>query len=216
PPPIDSALGQLPKTNTALKLSSILGGYPDAPASRSHHLSSPGGLIIHTAKVLRHSEPLLPFLSDPRIGPVVILAHDIGKVFTLSTQKEGQPHDIPSANILGSVSELREEFDEIAARFMILAVRHQHSKAEIPLNAPPLTETILQFIKKADLAAAAEESREAAERMKEQLPRVTEVFPYILSELKGNGCGGGKEERQVSVGARFLLKEPREEKIVGE
>ena len=34
---------------------------------------------------------------------------------------------------------------------MILAIRHQHSKAEIPLNAPPLTETILQFIKKADL-----------------------------------------------------------------
>jgi len=215
PSPIDSALGQLPKTNTALKLSSILGGYPDAPASRSHHLSSPGGLIIHTAKVLRHSEPLLPFLSDPRIGPVVILAHDIGKVFTLSSQQEGQPHDIPSADILGSVSELREEFDEITARSMILAVRHQHSKAEIPLNVPPLTETILQFIKKADLAAAAEESRGAAERIKEQLPRVTEVFPYILSELNVNGCRGGKAEGYLSDGYLFLVKEPVKEKLLG-
>src|SRR5206468_3527732 len=150
PQPIDSALGELPKTNTASKLASILGGYPDTPASPSHHLSSPGGLIIHTAKVLKHSEPLLPLLPDPRMGPVVILAHDIGKAFTLSGQAEGQPHDIPSADILASVAELREDFDEITARSMILAVRHQHSKAEIPLNVPPLTETILQFIKKAD------------------------------------------------------------------
>jgi len=215
PSHIDSALRQLPKTNTALKLSSILGGYPDAPASRSHHLSSPGGLIIHTAKVLRHSEPLLPFLSDPRIGPVVILAHDIGKVFKLSSQQEGQPHDIPSADILGSVPELREDFDEITARSMILAVRHQHSKGEIPLNVPPLTETILQFIKKADLAAAAEESREAAERIKEQLPRVTEVFPYILSELNVNGCRGGKAEGYLSDGYLFLVKEPVKEKLLG-
>src|SRR5207245_4083505 len=73
PQPIDSAIGELPKTNTALKLASILGGYPDTPASRSHHLRSPGGLIIHTAKALRQSEPLLPLLPDPRIGPVVIL-----------------------------------------------------------------------------------------------------------------------------------------------
>jgi hypothetical protein len=65
----------------------------------------------------------------------------------------------------------------MTARSIILAVRHQHSKSEIPLNAPPLTETILQFFKKADLAAAAEESREAAERMKERLPRVIEASP---------------------------------------
>ena len=29
PQPIDSALGELPKTNTSLKLASILGGYPE-------------------------------------------------------------------------------------------------------------------------------------------------------------------------------------------
>ena len=214
PQPIDSAFGELPKTNTALKLASILGGYPDTPASRSHHLSSPGGLIIHTAKVLRHSEPLLPLLPDPRIGPVVILAHDIGKAFTLSGQAEGQPHDIPSADILASVPELREDFDEITARSMILAVRHQHSKAEIPLNVPPLTETILQFIKKADLAASAEESREAAERMKERLPRVIEVFPYIIPELNVNGCMGGKGEGYLSDGYLFLFKEPVKEKLL--
>ncbi len=214
PQPIDSAIGELPKTNTALKLASILGGYPDTPASRSHHLSSPGGLIIHTAKALRQSEPLLPLLPDPRIGPVVILAHDIGKAFTLSGQAEGQPHDIPSADILASVAELREDFDEITARSMILAVRHQHSKAEIPLNVPPLTETILQFIKKADLAASAEESREAAERMKERLPRVTEVFPYIIPELNVNGCMGGKGEGYLSDGYLFLLKEPVKEKLL--
>jgi hypothetical protein len=89
---IDSALGELPKTNTSSKLASILGGYPDAPASRLHHLSSPGGLIMHTAKVLKHSDPLLHFLPDPRMGAVVILAHDIGKAFTLSGEAEGQPH----------------------------------------------------------------------------------------------------------------------------
>ena len=135
---------------------------------------------------------MLPLLPDPRIGPVVVLAHDIGKVFTLSSQAEGQPHDIPSADILASVPQLREDFDEITARSMILAVRHQHSKAEIPLNVPPLTETILQFIKKADLAASAEESREAAERMKERLPRVIEVFPYIDPRAKRERLYGRK------------------------
>jgi hypothetical protein len=214
PQSIDSAFGELPKTNTALKLASILGGYPDAPASSSHHLSSPGGLIIHTAKVLRHSEPMLPLLPDPRIGPVVVLAHDIGKVYTLSNQAEGQPHDIPSADLLASLEELREEFDEIIARSVILALRHQHSKAEIPLNVPPMTETILQFIKKADLAASAEESREAAERMKERLPRVIEVFPYIVPELNVNGCMGGKGEGYLSDGYLFLFKEPVKEKLL--
>ena len=216
PQPIDSAFEELPKTNTALKLASILGGYPDTPASPSHHLSSPGGLIIHTAKVLRYSEPMLSLLPDPRIGPVVVLAHDIGKAFTLSGQAEGQPHDIPSADILASVGELREDFDDITARSMILAVRHQHSKAEIPLNVPPLTETILQFIKKADLGASAEESREAAERMKERLPRVIEAFPYILSELNVNGCMGGKAEGYLSDGYLFLFKEAVKEKLLGQ
>ena len=211
PQPIDSAFGELPKTNTALKLASILSGYPDIPASRSHHLSSPGGLIIHTAKVLRHSEPLLPLLPNPRMGPVVVLAHDIGKVFTLSGQAEGQPHDIPSADLLASVPQLREDFDEITARSMILAIRHQHSKAEIPLNVPPLTEVILQFIKKADLAASAEESREAAERMKQRLPRVIEVFPYMIPEVNVNGCMGGKAEGYLSDGYLFLFKEPVKE-----
>jgi hypothetical protein len=214
PQPIDSAFGELPKTNTALKLASILSGYPDTPASRSHHLSSPGGLIIHTAKVLRHSEPLLPLLPNPRMGPVVVLAHDIGKVFTLSGQAEGQPHDIPSADILASVPQLREDFDEITARSMILAIRHQHSKAEIPLNVPPLTEVILQFIKKADLAASAEESREAAERMKQRLPRVIEVFPYMIPEVNVNGCMGGKAEGYLSDGYLFLFKEPVKEKLL--
>ena len=214
PLPIDSAFGELPKTNTALKLASILGGYPHTPASLSHHLSTPGGLIIHTAKVLSHSEPLLPLLPDPRVGPVVVLAHDIGKVYTLSGQAEGQPHDIPSADILASVPQLREDFDEVTARSMILAVRHQHSKAEIPLNVPPLTETILQFIKKADLAASAEESREAAERMKERLPRVIEVFPYIVPELNVNGCMGGTGEGYLTDGYVFLFKEPVKEKLL--
>ena len=97
---------------------------------------------------------------------------------------------------------------------MILAIRHQHSKAEIPLNVPPLTETILQFIKKADLAASAEESREAAERMKERLPRVIEVFPYIVPELNVNGCMGGKAEGYLSDGYLFLFKEPVKEKLL--
>jgi hypothetical protein len=214
PEPIDSALGELPKTNTVLKLASVLGGYPETPASRSHHLSSSGGLIMHTANVLRNSEPLLSLLPDPRMGPVAILAHDIGKIFTLNCQREGQPHDIPSADILASIPELREDFDEIAARSMILAVRHQHSKAEIPLNASPMTETILQFTKKADLAAAAQESREAAQRMKEQLPKVIEAFPYILSELNVNGCMGGKTEGYLSDGYLFLFKAPVKEKLL--
>jgi len=97
---------------------------------------------------------------------------------------------------------------------MILAVRHQHSKAEIPLNVPPLTETILQFIKKADLAASAEESREAAERMKERLPRVIEVFPYMIPELNVNGCMGGKVEGYLSDGYLFLFKEPVKEELL--
>ena len=97
---------------------------------------------------------------------------------------------------------------------MILAIRHQHSKAEIPLNAPPLTETILQFIKKADLSASAEESREAAEKMKERLPKVIGAFPYIVPELNVNGCMGGKAEGYLCDGYLFLLKEPVKEKLL--
>jgi hypothetical protein len=214
PDSIASVLDEVPKTNTALKLASILGGYPETPASRSHHLSESGGLIVHTAKVLKHSEPLLPTLPDPKIGPVVILAHDIGKILTLSNDREGQPHDIPSADIVASLPELREDFDEMTARSMILAIRHQHSKAEIPLNTPPLTETILQFIKKADLSAAAEESREAAEKMRELVPKVLELFPYIVPELNVNGCMGGKAEGYLCDGYLYLLKEPVKEKLL--
>jgi hypothetical protein len=214
PEPLASALQELPKTNTAVRLASILGGYPDTPTSLSHHQSETGGLIAHTAKVLVHSEPLLTLLPDPKIGPVVILAHDIGKVLTFSNNQQGQPHDIPSADIVASLPELREEFDENTARSMILAIRHQHSKAEIPLNAPPLTEAILQFIKKADLGASAEESREAGERMRELVPRVLEVFPYIISELNVNACMGGKAEGYLSDGYLFLFKEPVKEKLL--
>ncbi len=211
---ISSVLDELPKTNTALKLASILGGYPETPASRSHHLNESGGLIVHTAKVLKHSEPLLPTLPDPKIGPVVILAHDIGKILTLSNDREGQPHDIPSADLVASLPELREEFDEITARSMILAIRHQHSKAEIPLNAPLLTETVLQFVKKADLSASAEESREAAEKMRELVPKILELFPYIVPELNVNGCMGGKAEGYLCDGYLYLLKESVKEKLL--
>jgi hypothetical protein len=214
PDSISSVLAELPKTNTALKLASILGGYPETPASRSHHLNESGGLIVHTAKVLKHSKPLLPTLPDPRIGPLVILAHDIGKILTLSNDREGQPHDIPSADIVASLPELREDFDEMTAQSMILAIRHQHSKAEIPLNAPPLTETILQFIKKADLSASAEESREAAEKMRELVPKVLELFPYIVPELNVNGCMGGKAEGYLCDGYLYLLKESVKEKLL--
>ena len=44
---------------------------------------------------------------------MVILAHDIGKILTLSADREGQPHDIPSADIVASLPELREDFDEM-------------------------------------------------------------------------------------------------------
>jgi hypothetical protein len=214
PESISSVLNGLPSTNTALKLASILGGYPATPASRTHHQSEFGGLIVHTAKVLKQAEPLLLALPDPRIGPVVILAHDIGKIVTLGGDQEGRPHDIPSADIVASLAELREEFDEITARSMILAIRHQHAKAEMPLNVPPLTETILQFIKKADLSASAEESREAAEKMRELIPKVLELFPYIVSELNVNGCLGGKAEGYLSEGYFYLLKEPVKERLL--
>ena len=214
PESISSVLDALPRTMTALKLASILGGYPETPASRSHHLNESGGLIVHTAKVLKHSESLLPTVPDPRIAPVVILAHDIGKIFTLNNDREGQPHDIPSADLVAALPELRADFDEMTARSMILAIRHQHSKAEIPLNAPPLTETILQFIKKADLGASAEESREAAEKMRELVPKVLELFPYIVPELNVNGCMGGKAEGYLCDGYLYLMKESVKEKLL--
>jgi hypothetical protein len=215
PESISSVLDELSRTSTALKLASILGGYPATPASRSHHQSEAGGLIMHTVKVLKHSAPLQTMLPDPRVGPVVILAHDIGKIVTLGGDQEGRPHDIPSADIVASLTELREEFDEATARSMILAIRHQHAKAEMPLNAPPLTDTILQFIKKADLSASAEESRDAAEKMKELIPKVLELFPYIVSELNVNGCMGGRAEGYLSEGHLFLVKEPVKEKLLG-
>jgi hypothetical protein len=143
-----------------------------------------------------------------------MLAHDIGTIVTLGGDQEGRPHDIPSADIVASLTELREEFDEATARSMILAIRHQHSKAEIPLNAPPLTETILQFIKKADLSASAEESREAAEKMRELVPKVLELFPYIVAELNVNGCIGGKADGYLFDGYLYLMKEPVKERLL--
>ncbi len=214
PQVIALALKNLPKGRTALKLASILGGYPDTPASPSHHLSEPGGLISHTAKALKHSEPLLTMLPDPKIGPVVILAHDIGKVFTLNGKGAGRPHDIPAADILASLPELREEFDETTARSILLAVRHQHSNAEIPLNAPPLTHTILQFIKKADHTAVAEESREAAEETKLLAPKIMEAFPFVISDLNVNGFNGGWPEGFLTDGIIFLLKEPVKQRLL--
>jgi hypothetical protein len=102
----------------------------------------------------------------------------------------------------------------MTARSMILAIRHQHAKAETPLNAPPITESILQFIKKADLGASAEESREAAEKMKELVPKVLELFPYIVAELNVNGCLGGKVEGYLCDGYLYLLKESVKEKLL--
>jgi hypothetical protein len=84
----------------------------------------------------------------------------------------------------------------------------------MPLNAPPLTDTILQFIKKADLSATAEESREAGEKMRELIPKVLELFPYIVSELNVNGCLGGKAEGYLSEGYFYLLKEPVKERLL--
>ena len=211
---ITMALKGLPKSKTALKLASILGGNPDTPASPSHHLSEPGGLITHTAKALKHSKPLLTMLPDPKIGPVAILAHDIGKVFTLEGKGAGRPHDIPGADILASLPELREEFDATTARSLLLAIRHQHSNAEIPLNAPPLTHTILQFIKKADHAAAAEESREAAEETKLLAPKIIEAFPFAIADLNVNGCNGGSPEGFLCDGTLFLLKEPVKQRLL--
>src|SRR3990172_11854908 len=64
PESISSVLDALPKTNTTLNLASILGGYPETPASRSHHLNESGDLIVHTAKDLKHSKPLLPVAAN--------------------------------------------------------------------------------------------------------------------------------------------------------
>ena len=214
PQPIASALKGLPKTNTALKLASILGGYPDTPASRSHHLSQPGGLIIHTAKALIHCEHLLTYLPNPQIGPVVILAHDIGKVLTLNSQGVRRPHDIPAADILASLPELKEDFNDITIRSILLAVRHQHSNAEIPLNAPSPTQAIMQFIKKADFAAVAEEGREAAEKIKALSSSIINAFPFVIPDLNVNDCKGGRSEGFLSDGYVFLLKEPVKEKLL--
>jgi len=208
------ALKALPRTKTASKLASILAAYPGTPASRSYHSSSTGGLILHTAKALAHSESLLTTLPDPRVGPVAILAHDIGKILTLNTQGESRPHDIASADILASIPTAKEEFDETTLRSLLLAVRHQHSSAEIPQNAPPLAQTILQFIKKADFAAVAEESREAAEKIKAATPDIIDSFPFLVPDLNVNGCNGGSPEGFLSDGYLLLLKEPIKTKLL--
>jgi hypothetical protein len=84
----------------------------------------------------------------------------------------------------------------------------------MPLNAPPLTETILQFIKKADLSASAEESREAGEKMRELIPKILEFFPYVVPERNVNGCMGGRAEGYLSDGYLYLLKEPVKERLL--
>jgi hypothetical protein len=209
-----SILKALPGTKTASKLASILAAYPDIPASRSHHLSGPGGLILHTTKALAHSAPLLTMLPDPKIGPVAILAHDIGKIVTFSKQGGSRPHDIASADIVASIPTVREEFDETTLRSLLLAIRHQHSSAEIPVNAPPLAHTILQFIKKADFAAVAEETREAAEKIKGATQEIIKSFPFLIPDLNVNGCNGGSPEGFVSDGYILLLKEPIKAKLL--
>lgn len=214
PKPISTSLKRLPMSRTAKALASILGGHLETPASHSHHSSHPGGLIIHTAKALEHAEPHLAMLPDPRIGAVAILAHDIGKILTLNSHGETRPHDIHSADILASLTELREEFDEVTRKSILLAIRHQHSNAEIPLNAPPLTHTILQFIKKADFSAAAEETRGAAERTKLLAPKIIAAFPFVIADLNVNGCEGGLPEGFLSNGVLYALKEPVKKRLL--
>src|SRR5437899_11386334 len=50
--------------------------------------------------------------------------------------------------------------------------------------------------------------------MKERLPRVIEVFHYMIPELNVNGCMGGKGEGYLSDGYLFLFKEPVKEKLL--
>ena len=50
--------------------------------------------------------------------------------------------------------------------------------------------------------------------MKELVPKVLEVFPYIVPELNVNGCMGGKAEGYLSDGYLYLLKEPVKEKLL--
>jgi len=157
---------------------------------------------------------MLAMLPDPKIGPVAILAHDIGKIVTLSTQGAGRPHDIASADIVAALPIVNEEFDETTLRSLLLAIRHQHSSAEIPVNAPPLAHTILQFIKKADFAAVAEETREAAEKIKGATEEIIKSFPFLIPDLNVNGCKGGSPEGFVSDGYILLLKEPIKAKLL--
>lgn len=212
--PIYSALKPLPMSKTAKALASILGGYSETPASRSHHSSDPGGLILHTAKALEYAEPHLAMLPDPRIGAVAVLAHDIGKILTLNSQSENRPHDIHSADILASLPELREEFDEVTKKSILLAIRHQHSNGEIPLNAPPLTESILKFIKKADFSAVADETRETADRTKLLAPKIINAFPLVIADLNVNGCNGGLPEGFLRDGVLYALKEPVKKRLI--
>ena len=147
---------------------------------------------------------------------MVILAHDIGKILTFSNFNDQQPHDIPAADIVASLPELRTDFNEVTARAMILAIRHQHAKAEIPLDAPPLTDTIVQFIKKADLMAAAEESREAAVQIRDLLPMAVEKLPFIIGAMNINSSMGGKADGYLAGGYVYLLKEALKARLLSE
>lgn len=207
---IAPVLKTLPGSKTAHRLARILSAYPDAAASASHHSSGPGGLIRHTAKTLELSREAISRLPDPKAGAVAVLAHDLGKAIV----KEGSPHDIASADILTTLPELKEEFDRMTAAAIVLAVRHQHSPLEMPLNAPPLATRLLEAVKEADSAAAAEETKQAAAKIREMESEILRAFQATLREINVNRWQGGWPEGFTSDGYLFLFKEPLKEKLL--
>ena len=50
--------------------------------------------------------------------------------------------------------------------------------------------------------------------MRELVPKVLELFPYIVPELNVNGCMGGKAEGYLCDGYLYLLKEPVKERLL--
>lgn len=155
------------KSKTALWLMRLQLAHSRHPATAPPtpgHDNQPGGLLVHSLRVFEELCNLINTNKiDSKLALVLALAHDIGKIVTLEENKgrkgewvnSGVFHDRFSGLLLQSCPSFKAEFPGELGEGLICAVRFHHCPEDLPLNSPPIAETLLNLTTRADRVAAA-------------------------------------------------------------
>lgn len=137
--------------------------YPATAPPTPGHDNQPGGLLVHSLRVFEELCNLINTNNiDSKSALVLALAHDIGKIVTLEESKgrkgewinSGVYHDRFSGLLLQSCPSFKTEFSGELVEGLICAVRFHHCPEDLPLNSPPIAETLLNLMTRADRLAA--------------------------------------------------------------